>query len=99
MKIQVRSDGRNVTIPIPTGMIFGRPSVWAGMKIAKTMLRSKDKHIPENALNQMEAFFVKVPEESVYILCDEIMRIKRKYGKWTLLEAESEDGDQVKITL
>lgn len=99
MKIQVRSDDRNVTIPIPTGMIFGRPSVWAGMKIAKLMLKSKNKYIPENALDQMESFFEKIPEESVYVLCDEIMKIKRKHGKWTLLEAESEDGAYVQITL
>lgn len=99
MKIRVRSADRNVTIPIPTGMIFSRPAVWAGLKIAKIMLKSKYTYIPDNDKDQIEDFFVKMPEESIYIFCAEIMKIKRKYGNWILFEGETEDGDSVQITL
>ena len=99
MRIQVKADGKIISIPIPTGMIFNRAAIWTGLKIAKILCKSKHDHIPDHVKAQLDAFFASVSDESVCILCDEIMRIKRQYGSWTLLEAEKAEGEQVKITL
>lgn len=88
-----------MTIPIPTGMIFGRPAVWTGLKIARILLKSKYSGVPADAKEKIASFFEDLPEESVYLLCAEFMKIKRKYGTWTLLEVEAKDGDSVQITL
>ena len=99
MRIQVKADGKIISIPIPTGMIFNRAAIWTGLKIAKILCKSKHDHIPGHVKAQLDAFFASASEESVYILCDEIMRIKRQYGSWTFLEAEKAEGEQVKIML
>ena len=99
MRIQVKADGKNISIPIPTGMIFNRASIWTGLKIAGILCRSKYDHMPDHAKEHLDTFFASAHEESIYILCDEIMRIKRRYGSWTLLEVEKAEGEQVKITL
>ena len=48
---------------------------------------------------QAEKALWNLPEEKILRLCDELMRIKRKYGKWDLVEVESAEGEQVLIRL
>ena len=99
MRIRVKTADQNINIPIPTGMIFGRISVWTGVKIAKIMCKSKHSCVPEHAKEHLEGFFERMPEKSIYILCDELMRIKRKHENWTLVEVDSVNGDHIQITL
>lgn len=99
MKIQVKSDRGNILIPIPTRLIFNRLSIWSALKISKWMVKCKSSYIPEEAKERIESAFANLSEESVYILCKELMRIKRKHGSWTLLESETADGEYVKISI
>lgn len=99
MKIQVRGDGHNINIPIPTAMIFSKPSVWLYLKLARKVSNRVSRYVPENVEVSVDEILEKLPDEAVYALCGEIMRIKRKHGKWDLVEVQSSSGEEVKITL
>lgn len=99
MKIQVKAEGHKFTIPIPTGMIFSRPVVWLALKIARKNVDKDMKYIPQSVEKHTDNALMHNPDEAVYALCDEIMRIKRKYGSWDLVEVESSSGEQVLIRL
>ena len=99
MKIQVKADGHNLTIPIPTAMIFSKPSVWLYLKLARKYSSEAKKYIPQDIEISADAFLTKLPEEAVYALCAEIMRIKRRHGSWPLVEVKSASGEEVHITL
>ena len=99
MRIQVRSDSHNISIPIPTGMIFSKPSVWLYLKLARKASSRASRYVPEDVEVSVDEILEKLPDEAVYALCAEIMRIKRKYGKWDLVEVQSSSGEEVKITL
>lgn len=99
MKIQVMAEGHNILIPIPTGMIFSKPSVWLYLKLARKASTRVSRYVPEDVEVSVDAVLEKLPDEAVYALCAEIMRIKRKYGKWDLVEVKSSSGEEVKITL
>ena len=96
MKIIVKGEGHNINIPIPTGLIFSKASVRTWLKIARI---SAGKYMPERVNQKADAFFDGLSDEAVYALCNELMRIKRKYGSWDLVEVESSDGTQVLIRL
>ena len=99
MKIQVKSDGHSISIPIPTGLIFSKPSVWLYLKLARTYASYAKEYIPENIEISVDALLTRLPDEAVYALCAEIKRIKRRYGSWELVEVISSDGDEVHISL
>lgn len=99
MKIQVTGDGHNIVIPVPTGLIFNRVSVSLWLKIIRKQSKDSARYIPEYAEEKADAFFAKIPDEALYALCAEIMRIKRKRGSWKLVEVESAGGEKVLITL
>ena len=40
-----------------------------------------------------------LPDGALPALCEELRRIKKKYGTWELVEVESASGEHVKITL
>ena len=98
MKIQVKSDGHNISIPIPTGLIFSKPSVWLYLKLARKYTSYTKDYIPENMEISVDALPTRLPDEAVYAICAEIMRIKRQYGSWELVHVISSDGDEVHIT-
>lgn len=99
MRIQIKADGHNINIPIPTGLIFSRPSVWLWLKIGRKASKGDNKYLPEHVEEKTDDFLMKIPDEAMYALCDEIMRIKKKYGSWDLVEVESASGEQVLIRL
>jgi len=99
MKIQVKSDGYNFTIPIPTGLIFSKPAVWLYLKLAKKFISHPKEYLPEDAEIVVDVLPTGLPDEAVYALCAEIMRIKRQHGSWELVHVTSADGDEVHITL
>lgn len=99
MKIQVKADGHNISIPIPTALIFSKPSVWLYLKLARKFSARAGEYIPRDVEVSVESFLTQLPEEAVYALCGEIMRIKKKYGAWKLVEIYSASGEEVHITL
>lgn len=99
MKIQIKADGHNISIPIPTALIFSKPSVWLYLKLAKKFSSQAKDYIPEDIEISMDSLLTQFPEETVYALCAELMRIKRKYGSWELVHVISSDGEEVHITL
>lgn len=99
MRIQIKAQGHKFTIPIPTGMIFSRPAVWLALKIARKNVDKDMKYIPEIVEEHTDNVLMNIPDEAVYALCDEIRRIKKKYGSWNLVEVESASGEQVLIRL
>lgn len=99
MRIQVKGEGHNIRIPIPTGLIFSKPSVWLYLKLARKYSSRASKYIPEDIEISVDPILNNIPDEAVYALCAEIMRIRRKYGKWTLVEVSASSGEEITITL
>lgn len=99
MKIQIDSGGRKFAIGIPTSLIFSKPSVWLYLKLAKKNVVYAQRYMPDDVDVSVNSLFDNLPEEAVYAVCDELRRIKRKYGSWELVNVESSDGSYVKITL
>lgn len=99
MKIQVKGDGHDIVIPVPTGLIFNRISVSLWLKTIRKYTKDSARYLPEHTEEKADLFFSKISDEAAYALCAEIMRVKRKHGSWNLVEVESSDGEQVLITL
>ena len=96
MRIIVKGNGNNINIPIPTGLIFSKASVWTWLKLARV---SAGKYMSEHVNQKADMFLDRLSDEAVYAICGELMRIKRKHGSWDLVEVESADGDHVLIRL
>ena len=99
MKIRIKEDRKTIIIPVPTGLIFSKTSVWIWLKLAKLLVRDKRKYIPEDAQEQLTALLENLPEEGIQALCAEIMRIKRTYGSFRLVEVYAADDKEVIIDL
>lgn len=98
MRIHVKAGDRNIRLAFPTAFLFNRASVWLWLKIGRlTVKRSRKQfeEMPENA----EWVFANIPDRAVMALCAELMRVKRKHGKWTLVEVSASGGEQVTISL
>lgn len=99
MRIQIKGEGHNINIPLPTALVFSRPSVWIWMKLVRKAMTHCSQYIPADTGTDADSFFAKIPDEAVYALCAELMRVKRKHGRWDLVEVESADGERVLIRL
>ena len=40
-----------------------------------------------------------INKEAAYAICEELRRIKKKYGTWELIDLRSVDGERITITL
>lgn len=96
MRICIKSEGQNINIPIPTGIIFSKASAWVCLKIVRS---TTSKYVPEQVRQTTDAVLNGLTDKAVYALFAEILRIKRKYGSWELVDVASSDGDVVKIIL
>ena len=84
MKIQVKQpDGRSITIPVPTWLVFNSLMIEIGLKTG----RNHSDHVPD------------IPPEAIDALCREFRRIKQVHGTWELVRMESADGETVIITI
>ena len=93
MRIIVKGNGNNIHIPIPTGLIFSKASAWLWLKSMQMAEKSYiSRYMPEAVMDNLS-------DEAVYAICAELMRIKRKYGSWDLVEVKSSEGDHVLIRL
>ena len=84
MKIQIQGDGHKIKILLPTKWIFSN----TGSSIAAFVVQ-------KYASDEMAG----VTPEAIKALCAEIRRIKRKYGRWDMVEVSSSDGEKVIVTL
>lgn len=96
MRIQIKSEDGNIDIPIPTGLVFSKAAAWTWLKIVR---KATSRYLPQKIGKKADSVMDALSDEAVYALCAELMRIKRKYGKWDLVEVESADGEQVLIQL
>jgi len=99
MRIQIKGDGHNIKIPIPTGLIFSKPSVWLYLKMGRKYSSRASKFIPEDIEISADQILDRIPDEAVYALCAELRRIKRRHKHWVLVEVHGADGEEVCITL
>ena len=84
MKIIVKTPEHNITLGLPTVLIFSKGSAFLAEKLGR-------KYAPES--------MVDIPPDAIPILCAELRKIKKKYGTYELLELETANGQYVKITL
>lgn len=84
MRIRIKSDGYNMNIILPTGLIFSKGTVWLVNHVGRKYAADAMKNIPPEALDALFA---------------EFRNIKRRYRSWDLVEVESASGEKVLITL
>lgn len=84
MRIHVKSKEDTINLILPTALVFSKATVWLANKVGRKYAGDAMKNIPPEAL---EAIFA------------EFRQIKRRYGRWDLVEVVSADGDQVMVRL
>lgn len=84
MRIQVKDDGKNIHILLPTNLVFSKGTAWIANHFGRKYAMDAMKEIPPEAL---EALFA------------ELRRIKKRYKRYELVDMVSSDGSTVKITL
>ena len=100
MRIRVKTKEHKIEIPISTGMIFSKASAWIWLKTMRKVAKPYvEEYVPKSVSRKANSALDSLSDEAVFALCAELMRVKRKYGKWNLVEVESADGDEVLIQL
>ena len=84
MTIHIQTEGKKLTFWFPTCVVFSKGLIKFGLRMAQ---KHSDTQIPD------------IPPEAIDALCGEMKRIKKKYGRYELVEVESSDGDRVQIIL
>ena len=84
MKIRIKDGGRNLTLLLPTALLFSRGTAWLANTVGRKYAGEVMKHIPPESVNALFA---------------ELRRVKKKHGSWELVEAVSADGNRVNIVL
>ena len=84
MRIQVKSEYRNINLVLPTNLIFSKGTLWLAEHYGRKYAGEAMKDISPEGLDRLFA---------------EFRRIKRKHKHWVLVEVESSDGDAVSIEL
>ena len=51
------------------------------------------------AHNELKKHGIDIPQKKLYALVKAIRRYKRRHPKWTLVEVQSSDGDDVEIKM
>ena len=84
MKIRVESGEFKINVILPTALVFSRGSAWLANHVGRKY--------SGNAMDQ-------IPPEALKLIFAEFRRIKRKHGKWKLVEIDSSEGDRIRIEL
>ena len=84
MRIQIKSDEKNLNIVLPTKLMFGRWVVYLANTIGR---RYAGEHMNTISPAVLGALFA------------EFRRIKDRHGKWELVDMESSTGEKIKIVL
>ncbi len=84
MKVHVKDGEHNISLRLPTGLVFSRGTLWlvnhAGRKYAPDAMKN-------------------LSGEAMKTLFAELRSIKRKYGHWDLVEMKNADGTEILIQL
>ena len=89
MRIKIRTQDVKFTILLPGLLIFNSLTASLASRII-------NKHICKNTDGSIKP---KIDPVTARHLIHELNRIKRKHGRFTLVDVESADGDIVKIVL
>lgn len=84
MKIHIKSEGKKLSLWLPTNLIFSRGVAWLGQHYGMKYAGSAMKNIPPEAID---------------VLFAEFRRIKRIHGSWELVNLESSSGERVIVIL
>lgn len=84
MKIRIQSRERDLTIPLPTNLLFSRGSAWLADRVGR--------HYAGDAMKDLSA-------RDMEKLFAELRRIKKRYGSWELVDVRSCDGEGVQVIL
>ena len=84
MRIHLKSGDQNIRMVFPTGLIFSKAVAWLGVRYGLRYAGDSMKNLTA---------------EQIDLLFAEFRRIKKKYGRWELVDVESSNGDLVKIIL
>lgn len=88
MKIHAKSAERTVSVIVPTALLTSPHLLSFGYWVVKkTSSQYADGPMPD-----MDA-------KTLKRLCDELKRIKKKYGRYQLVEVTNAQGETVTITL
>lgn len=99
MRILVKAGERQIRLLFPTGMLCSRFCMRLWLKAAKMMAKHQDRYLPDRMETVTDDFISKLPEEALFAMCDELMRIKRRHGHWDLVEVKAASGEEVLIRL
>lgn len=84
MRVRVKDEERAFTILIPTNLIFGKGTVWLANTFGRKYAGDSIKDIPPEVVDKLFA---------------EIRNMKRRCGRWELVEVNGADGSYVSIVL
>lgn len=84
MRVRVKDEEHAFTILLPTNLIFSKGTVWLANFFGRKYAGDSMKDIPPEAVDK---------------LFSEIRNMKRRYGRWELVEVNGADGSYVSIVL
>ena len=84
MKIQIKGGEKDLTLLLPTRLLFSK-------KVVHLISRVAGKRIP--------GIINRIPPVILDAALDELVRTKKIHGSWELVEIQSADGETVKVTL
>ena len=96
MKVTVKTKGRNLSFPVPNGLIFSKASSKVWETVAK-VFSQKDGKPDENT--HVDQLMGEVSPDAARAIGEEIRRIHGVYGTFTLVQARTSSGDEVLIEL
>lgn len=84
MKIQIHTDDQKISFYLPTSLVLNGTLIKFGLRIGS-------RYAPTELSN--------ISSDAVAALCRELVRVKRKYGSWELVEVLSATEEKVKVVL
>lgn len=89
MKIHIRAEGHKFWIALPTCLLLSKAVVKLGLRLARRIE-------PENGKGKDS---IPLSDDQILRICAEIKRVKRRTGRWVLVDVQSADGECVRITI
>jgi len=96
MKVTIKTKGRNLSLPVPNGLIFSKASSKVWETVAKVFSKKDGKPDEDKHVDQLIG---EVSPDAARAISEEIRRIQGAYGTFTLVQAKTASGDEVLIEL
>lgn len=84
MRVRICTNQHNLTLLFPTALVFSRATVWLANTVGRNYASDALDHIPPEAMEELFA---------------EFRRIKKRYGRWELVEICSAGGERIEVIL